>query len=96
MIRFFTWSKNSVAHKLSHFSLSNLREMFIEHGISLVVIFILWEILEDVISPAIFIWLGINVNETFYVFAPLSWLLCFHWVAVPALWAVWIKIVGER
>ena len=91
-MKIINWLKYRITHKLSHFSIDALRHMLVEHGLALVVIFCIWEVIEDIVSPAIFIWLGININELFYIFAPASLLLCFHWLAIPAMLMIWIKI----
>jgi|TARA_Y100000310_G_scaffold217092_1_gene218179 hypothetical protein len=67
-------------------------DTIMEHGIALVVIIVAWEIIEDILLPVLFIWLGKNVNPWFLTGAPISWLLCLHPIAVPVLWALWIKI----
>ena len=67
-----------------------------EHGLALVVIIVAWEIIEDVLFPILFIWLGNNVHPSYYAGAPVSWILCLHWLAVPAIWWCWIKIKGEK
>lgn len=65
-----------------------------EHGLALVVIIIGWEIIEDICFPLLFIWLGKNVNPIFLAGAPASWLLCLHWLVVPATWSMWIRFKG--
>jgi hypothetical protein len=87
----FMWMKDRVRHKLQHFSLRTLRSFLKKNGLAFVVIFIIWEIIEDIIFPGIFIWLGNNVNPWFITGAPISWILCLHPIAVPTLWAIWVK-----
>ena len=91
-MRFLQWIKHRLAHKLGHFSFSSIKKTFKEHGLALVIIIIGWEIIEDVLFPLLFIFLGNYVHPAFYAGAPASLLLCFHWLAVPLLWGVWIKI----
>jgi hypothetical protein len=90
------WVIDRLKHKLSHFHPTHLLDLLKEHGTALLVIFILWEIIEDVLFPVLFIWLGNNVNPWFITGAPISWLLCLHPVAVPVMWAAWIKISGRE
>ena len=90
------WLYHRIKHKISHFSLANLKKIFAEHGTALLVIFIVWEIIEDILFPLLFIWLGNNVDPWFLAGAPVSWLLCVHPIAVPAIWTVWIYITGKR
>ena len=67
-----------------------------EHGLALVIIIVAWEIIEDILFPLLFIWLGTNVHPAFLAGAPASLLLCVHWLAVPAIWGLWIKIKGKK
>jgi hypothetical protein len=94
--KLFTWIKDRIKHKLEHFKPSRLIETFKKHGIALLVIIIVWEIIEDIMFPLLFIWLGNNVNPWFITGAPLSWLLCLHPIVVPATWALWVKIRGNN
>tara|TARA_R110000824_G_scaffold53389_3_gene147885 strand:- start:179 stop:403 length:225 start_codon:yes stop_codon:yes gene_type:complete len=71
-------------------------DTIMEHGVALVVIIVMWEIIEDILFPILFIWLGKNVNPWFLAGAPVSWLMCLHPIAVPLLWAVWIKFSLRR
>ena len=66
-----------------------------EHGLALVVIIVGWEIVEDVVFPLLFIFLGNHVHPAFYAGAPAAWLLCIHWLAVPILWGWWISYSGK-
>ena len=86
------WAYHRIKHKIGHYSLDDIKKMFKEHGPALVIIFVGWEIIEDILFPILFIWLGNNVNPWFLTGAPVSWLLCLHPVAVPILWTLWIKI----
>jgi len=87
-----SWGVDRLRHKLNHLSLNELKETFVKGGIPLLVIIVGWEILEDLVFPAIFWWLGNNIHPIFYSAIPVSWLLCFHWVAVPIIWTLWKKI----
>ena len=75
-----------------YFRLSYIKELFKEHGLAFAVIFVVWEVIEIVMFPLLFWWLGNNVNPWFLTGAPISWLLCVHPIAVPITWAMWIKI----
>ena len=85
-----------LTHKLHHFKLSHFKKLLREHGVAFLVIFIIWEIIEDVMFPLLFIWLGNNVNPWFLTGAPISWLLCVHPIAVPIMWAIWVKISRRK
>ena len=95
-MRFFRWLKHQVSHKLEHLKWSSLKKIMKEHGLALVVIIVLWEIIEDVLFPILFIALGNYVHPAFYAGAPAAWILCFHWLAVPLMWGAWIRISGKR
>ena len=86
------WVWSRIKHKLSHLHPSKLIDTLKEHGLALVVIIVIWEIIEDILFPVLFIWLGHNVNPWFITGAPLSWLLCLHPIAVPIMWGAWVKI----
>ena len=83
-------------HKLHHFRWSHFKKLLKEHGLAFLVIFIIWEIIEDIMFPLLFIWLGNNVNPWFLTGAPISWLLCVHPIAVPIMWAIWVKISRRK
>ena len=91
-MKILQWIKNRIAHKVSHFSVSSIKKILKEHGLALVVIIIVWEIIEDILFPVLFLWLGKTVNPIFLAGAPLSLLLCLHWLAVPIAWKAWISI----
>ena len=90
------WIRDRLQHKLSHLHPTRIIDLIKEHGIALVVIIVTWEIIEDILFPLLFIWLGKNVNPWFLTGAPLSWLLCLHPIAVPIMWTIWIKISGRK
>ena len=83
-------------HKLRHFKIAHFKKLLREHGVAFLVIFIIWEIIEDVMFPLLFIWLGNNVNPWFLTGAPISWLLCVHPISVPIMWAIWVKISRRK
>ena len=90
------WVWHRIKHKMEHFRPSRLMDTLVEHGMALVLIIIIWEIIEDVLFPLLFIYLGHNVNPWFITGAPISWLLCLHPIAVPIMWAAWIKIRRKK
>ena len=96
MIRAFRWVAHRLKHKLGHFHPTKLLDTLKEHGVALVIIIVGWEIIEDVLFPLAFIWLGNNVNPWFLTGAPVSWLLCAHPIMVPILWTLWIKLSGRE
>lgn len=91
-MKFLRWAYERLKHKLMHFHPTHLMDTLKEHGLALVVIFVVWEIIEDILFPILFIWLGNNVNPWFITGAPISWLMCLHPVVVPIAWGAWIKI----
>ncbi|MBO90257.1 MAG: hypothetical protein CMP14_12110, partial [Rickettsiales bacterium] len=85
-----------VSHKLGHLKPAYLLDILAKHGLSLVVIIVVWEIIEDVGFPLLFIWLGKHVHPMFYAGAPAAWILCLHWLVVPLTWKLWMKIKSRR
>jgi hypothetical protein len=96
MRKAYNWVVHRIKHKLSHLKPSHLMDVLVEHGVALFIIIVIWEIIEDILFPILFIWLGKNVNPWFLTGAPISWLLCLHPIAVPLLWALWIKISRSK
>ena len=88
--------RDRLKHKLHHFSMKSIKKTLKENGLALVVIIVGWEIIEDILFPVLFIWLGKNVHPMFLAGVPASWLLCLHWLAVPILWGMWVRITGRE
>ncbi len=84
--------KHRISHKLENYSGAKLKKFLKENGIAFVVIFVGWEIVEDVIFPIIFAGLGNHVHPAFYAGIPASLILCFLWLAIPILWGLWLKL----
>tara|TARA_Y100000592_G_scaffold29099_1_gene46421 strand:+ start:4564 stop:4881 length:318 start_codon:yes stop_codon:yes gene_type:complete len=93
-MRLYRWAKDRISHKLSHLKLENIKRTLRENGLALVVIIVGWEIIEDVLFPALFALLGKYVHPAFFAGIPAAWLICLHWLAVPILWGLWVKIKG--
>ena len=81
---------------MEHYSAAKLKKFLKENGLAFVIIFIGWEIIEDVLFPVLFVFLGNYVHPAFYAGAPASILLCFHWLAIPILWGLWVRISKKR
>ena len=94
-MKFFRWIKHRLSHKLEHVRWSTIKESFKQHGLALVVIIVIWEVIEDILFPILFIFLGNNVHTVFLAGVPASWLLCLHWLAVPIMWGAWVKLKGQ-
>ena len=90
-MKLLRWVRDRLKHKISHFRLSRLMDTIMEHGVAFVVIFIIWEIIEDVLFPLLFWWLGTYVSPWFLGGVPFGWLLCLHPIMVPLIWSIWIK-----
>ena len=88
----FVWTRDRLKHKLSHLSLSAIKSSLKENGPALAVIIVTWEIIEDVLFPILFAWLGVNVHPVFLAGIPASIVLCSHWIAVPLIWSAWVKV----
>jgi len=91
-----SWIKARIKNKLNHFSLKKIKAFLKKNGLAFVIIFIGWEIVEDVLFPIIFAALGNYIHPAFYAGIPASLILCFHWLAIPVLWGLWIKISKEK
>tara|TARA_Y100001973_G_scaffold77478_1_gene113408 strand:- start:9634 stop:9882 length:249 start_codon:yes stop_codon:yes gene_type:complete len=81
---------------MEHYSVAKLKKFLKENGLAFVIIFIGWEIIEDVLFPVLFVFLGNTVHPAFYAGAPASILLCFHWLAIPILWGLWVRVSKKR
>jgi len=99
-MKLFSWIKSRLTHKWKEisrfFNINYLIDFIKEHGVVLLIIVIGWEIVEDLLFPVLFVWLGAHVHPIFIAGAPLSVLLCVHWLAVPVLWGFWTRIRGEH
>ena len=95
-MKVFRWIKHRLLHKLEHLRWSSIKQTLREHGMALVIIIVGWEIIEDILFPILFVWLGTHVHPIFLAGVPVSWLLCFHWLTVPLLWGAWIKLRGKN
>ena len=91
-MRLFRWMRQRLSDKLQHFRWSNIKKVFRENGLALVIIIVGWEIVEDVVFPVIFALLGNYVHPAFFAGIPAALIVCLHWFMVPLLWGVWIKI----
>tara|TARA_Y100000310_G_C20478576_1_gene713613 strand:- start:103 stop:399 length:297 start_codon:yes stop_codon:yes gene_type:complete len=87
---------NNVKHKILFWKIPNLKDLFVKYGLPFFIILIVWEIIEDVIFPIIFLFLGNNYDPIFYTFMPATWLICLHPIAVPILWAGWCYISRNK
>ena len=96
MKRLLKWIKDRLGHKLDHFRWGSIKRTMKKHGLALVIIIIGWEIVEDVVFPVLFVFLGNHVHPAFYAGAPAAWLLCLHWLAVPLMWSFWMRVSNKR
>lgn len=92
----FDWIKKRVSHKLENFSYKKIKDFLKKNGLAFVIIVVGWEIMEDVVFPIIFGFLGNYIHPAFYVGIPASLILCFHWLAIPILWGMWVKISNKE
>lgn len=89
------WLVHRIKHKLGHYKIKNIKKDLLRYGTAFVIIFIVWEIIEDILFPLLFLWLGAEVHPWFLTGAPISWILCLHPIAVPVIWTVYIKLSGR-
>jgi len=90
------WLLNKIKDKFKLLRWENIKAMFKEHGLALVVIIIGWEIVEDVVFPLIFAALGKYVDPMWYAGVPASLMICLHWLMVPILWGTWMRISNKE
>ena len=90
------WIKHRITHKLEHFSSEKIKQFLKKNGLAFVIIFIAWEIVEDIVFPVVFGILGNLIHPAFYAGIPASIVLCFHWLAVPVLWGLYLKITNNK
>ncbi len=83
-------------HKIDTWRWDRLKTLWSRYGIPFLVIFIAWEIIEDVVFPVIFYLLGTHVNEAFYLGIPVAWILCLHPIAVPIIWAIYCFAIRKK
>jgi len=95
-MKWWAWLKERVSNKLNHFSIKKIKAFLKKNGLASVIIFIGWEIVEDVVFPIVFAALGNWVHPAFYAGIPASLILCFHWLAIPILWGLWLKISNKK
>ena len=88
--------KHRLYHKIEQFKPSELKKSLVKGGIPLLVIVVGWDVIEDVLFPILFGAMGWAVHPVFYTFIPVSWLLCLHWLTVPILWGLWLKISNKE
>ena len=81
---------------MHHLSIAHLKYVLKNHGWALLVIIVGWEIVEDLVFPTILWFMGKYINPAFFSLIPASLIICFHWLAVPLLWGIWIKISGSK
>ena len=92
----FSWIKKRVSHKFENLSRKKIKAFLKKNGLAFVIIFVGWEIVEDIIFPIIFGFLGNYIHPAFYAGIPASLILCFHWLAIPVLWGLWLRFSGNK
>tara|TARA_B100001123_G_C15113859_1_gene948544 strand:- start:57 stop:368 length:312 start_codon:yes stop_codon:yes gene_type:complete len=95
-MRIIKWLKERIAHKFENFSIKKIKDFLKKNGLAFVIIFVGWEIVEDIVFPIVFGFLGNYVHPAFFAGIPASLILCFHWLAVPMLWGLWLKINRKK
>jgi|18_taG_2_1085343.scaffolds.fasta_scaffold198515_2 hypothetical protein len=78
----------NLKHTFLFWKPSNLKKMFLQHGIAFLSAIIIWEIIEDIIFPMLMMFLGDTLNPMFYTIAPVTWFLCLHPIGVPVIWGL--------
>ena len=80
---------HNLRHTIEFWRWKNLKSAFLKHGTEFLVILIIWEIVEDIIFPAVMYLCGETLNPVFYSLIPAGWIVCLHPIAVPVLWSMW-------
>jgi pheromone shutdown protein TraB len=88
--------KHSISHRLQFWTWKAIKEKFKKYGLPFLIIFIAWEIFEDVISPLICWLLGTYYDPIFYAGIPVLWIACLHPVAVPLTFAIYCWITRKK
>lgn len=96
MKKFWSYIKRNILHKIAFWKIKNLRGKIKKYGLPLLVIFIAWEILEDIIFPYIAYLLGESVHPGFYTLMPIAWIACLHPIAVPAIFWIYLKVTKKK
>jgi hypothetical protein len=78
--------------KLLFWRHKNINKVFKKYVLPLAIITIVWEIIEDVVFPLIFYFLGKHVHPSFYAGMPVAWLLCIHPIAIPIIFAIYCHV----
>jgi hypothetical protein len=81
--------KHAINHRLSFWTWNAIKAKFKTYGVPFLIIFILWEIFEDVIFPAICWMLGTYYDPVFYAGIPVLWIVCVHPIAVPLIFSIY-------
>ena len=92
----FEYIKLKFKSRFKNFSKDRIREFLKKNGLAFVIILVGWEIMEDFVFPVIFGFLGNYIHPAFYVGIPASIILCFHWLAVPILWGIWLRLSNQE
>ena len=95
-MRILKYLKIRLSNRFDNFSRKKIKAFLKKNGLAFVIIFVGWEIVEDVVFPIIFGFLGNYIHPAFYAGIPASLILCFHWLAIPILWGLWLKISGNK
>jgi hypothetical protein len=95
-VRILKYLKIRLSSRFDNFSRKKIKAFLKKNGLAFVIIVVGWEIVEDVVFPIIFGFLGNYIHPAFYAGIPASLILCFHWLAIPILWGLWFKISGNK
>ena len=95
-MRILKYLKIRLSNRFGNFSRKKIKAFLKKNGLAFVIIFVGWEIVEDIVFPIIFGFLGNYIHPAFYAGIPASLILCFHWLAIPILWGLWLKISGNK
>ncbi len=96
MKQFIQYIRHSFKHKISFWSLKNLKSKLIEYGPTFLIILIFVEIIEHFGLPLLFYYLGNNVHDFFYVLMPAPLLICLHFITAPLVFFIYITFFKKK
>ena len=96
MKKFIQYITHNISHKIDFWKWSNLKKKLIEYGPTFLVILIVVEIIEHCFLPLIFLYLGSNIHDIFYLLIPAPLLICFHFLTAPIIFLIYMKISNRK
>ena len=96
MKQFIKYIKHTIEHKVSFWSLKNLKSKLLQYGPTFLIILVIVELLEHVGLPVLFYFLGNNIHDFFYVLIPAPLLVCLHFITAPLVFFIYVSIKKKK